>query len=200
MVAGLRGSSSGMPASTLPTRSAPTSAALVNMPPPTRAKRACKLAPMPKVSIVVVMMIILCASLASSIKWLSTKNQTEMSRSARPTTTSPITAPERNATRRPWSSEFFAAHAARFEAYVAVFIPKKPARPEKKPPVMKAKGTHSFCMRSPYARNAKNANIMMNTRPTTLYCCFKYAKAPILTCRAILRMMSVPSSSFFIPL
>ena len=34
IVAGLRGSSSGMPASTLPTRSAPTSAALVKMPPP----------------------------------------------------------------------------------------------------------------------------------------------------------------------
>ena len=34
MVAGLRGSSSGMPASTLPTRSAPTSAPLVKMPPP----------------------------------------------------------------------------------------------------------------------------------------------------------------------
>ncbi len=33
---GLRGSSSGIPASTLPTRSAPTSAALVKMPPPTR--------------------------------------------------------------------------------------------------------------------------------------------------------------------
>src|SRR4030042_1522572 len=40
MTAGLRGSSSGMPASTLPTRSAPTSAALVKMPPPTRLKRA----------------------------------------------------------------------------------------------------------------------------------------------------------------
>src|ERR671933_762300 len=40
IVAGLRGSSSGMPASTLPTRSAPTSAALVKMPPPTRRKRA----------------------------------------------------------------------------------------------------------------------------------------------------------------
>jgi hypothetical protein len=38
IVAGLRGSSSGMPASTLPTRSAPTSAALVKMPPPNRAK------------------------------------------------------------------------------------------------------------------------------------------------------------------
>ena len=40
MVAALRGSSSGMPASTLPTRSAPTSAALVKMPPPTRMNRA----------------------------------------------------------------------------------------------------------------------------------------------------------------
>ena len=38
MTAGLRGSSSGMPASTLPTRSAPTSAPLVKMPPPKRAK------------------------------------------------------------------------------------------------------------------------------------------------------------------
>src|ERR1700722_140639 len=37
MTAGLRGSSSGMPASTLPTRSAPTSAPLVKMPPPKRA-------------------------------------------------------------------------------------------------------------------------------------------------------------------
>jgi hypothetical protein len=38
MTAGLRGSSSGMPASTLPTRSAPTSAPFVKIPPPSRAK------------------------------------------------------------------------------------------------------------------------------------------------------------------
>ena len=38
IVAGLRGSSSGIPASTFPTRSAPTSAAFVKMPPPSRAK------------------------------------------------------------------------------------------------------------------------------------------------------------------
>ncbi len=38
ITAGLRGSSSGMPASSLPTRSAPTSAAFVKMPPPRRAK------------------------------------------------------------------------------------------------------------------------------------------------------------------
>ena len=48
ITAGLRGSSSGMPCSTLPTKSAPTSAALVKMPPPTRAKRAIELAPMAK--------------------------------------------------------------------------------------------------------------------------------------------------------
>ncbi len=40
MVAGFLGSSSGIPASTFPTRSAPTSAALVKIPPPTLAKRA----------------------------------------------------------------------------------------------------------------------------------------------------------------
>ena len=43
---GFLGSSSGIPASTLPTRSAPTSAAFVNIPPPTRANRAIELAPM----------------------------------------------------------------------------------------------------------------------------------------------------------
>ena len=47
IVAGLRGSSSGMPASTLPTRSAPTSAALVKMPPPTRRKSASSEPPNP---------------------------------------------------------------------------------------------------------------------------------------------------------
>ena len=47
IVAGLRGSSSGIPCSILPTRSAPTSAALVNMPPPTRRNRASSEPPNP---------------------------------------------------------------------------------------------------------------------------------------------------------
>ena len=50
MVAALRGSSSGMFCSTLPTRSAPTSAALVKMPPPTRMNIASSAAPKPKPS------------------------------------------------------------------------------------------------------------------------------------------------------
>ena len=50
ITAGLRGSSSGMPASTLPTRSAPTSADLVKIPPPTRLKSATEEPPMAKPS------------------------------------------------------------------------------------------------------------------------------------------------------
>ena len=47
IVAGLRGSSSGIPASTLPTMSPPTSAPLVKMPPPRRAKIEISEAPKP---------------------------------------------------------------------------------------------------------------------------------------------------------
>ena len=50
MTAGFRGSSSGIPASTLPTRSAPTSAAFVKMPPPTRANTEIRLPPNPRES------------------------------------------------------------------------------------------------------------------------------------------------------
>ena len=53
IVAALRGSSSGMFCSTLPTRSAPTSAALVKMPPPTRMNMASMAAPKPKPSRIV---------------------------------------------------------------------------------------------------------------------------------------------------
>ena len=45
IVAGLRGWSSGIPDSTLPTKSAPTSAAFVYIPPPTLAKSAIEEAP-----------------------------------------------------------------------------------------------------------------------------------------------------------
>ena len=47
---GFLGSSSGMPASIFPTKSAPTSALLVKMPPPTLENRATADAPTPKPS------------------------------------------------------------------------------------------------------------------------------------------------------
>ena len=48
ITAGLRGSSSGIPASNLPTKSAPTSALLVKIPPPTRENSATTEAPIAK--------------------------------------------------------------------------------------------------------------------------------------------------------
>ena len=47
ITAGFLGSSSGIPASTLPTKSAPTSAPFVKMPPPNLAKIEIKDAPKP---------------------------------------------------------------------------------------------------------------------------------------------------------
>ena len=64
MTAGLRGSSSGMPASTLPTRSAPTSAPFVKMPPPSRAKTEISEPPKPRP---------MSASTASFCVWSKTK-------------------------------------------------------------------------------------------------------------------------------
>ncbi len=86
MVAGLRGSSSGMPASTLPTRSAPTSAALVKMPPPTRRNRARSEPPKPKPM-----------RMAELVFWKIMMITVAPSR-PRPTVNMPATPPVRNAT------------------------------------------------------------------------------------------------------
>ena len=116
IVAGLRGSSSGMSCSTLPTMSAPTSAAFVYIPPPTLAKRAWVEAPMPKVSMVVVITTSFWEVSGLSMKAFRSNHQIEMSRRPRPTTVSPITAPERNASLRPEFNERLTALAVLAEA------------------------------------------------------------------------------------
>ncbi len=83
MVAALRGSSSGMSCSTLPTRSAPTSAALVKMPPPTRMNIASSAAPKPKPS-----------STVGALSWKSSTTTLAPSR-PRPTVSMPTMAPVR---------------------------------------------------------------------------------------------------------
>jgi len=62
----------------------------------------------------------------------------------KPTTMSPITAPERKATCRALFKLVVAPWAVRAEALVAVFIPKKPQRALKKPAVKNATGTNGF--------------------------------------------------------
>ena len=55
-------------------------------------------------------------------------------------------------------------------AYVAVFIPKNPDNPEKRPPVRNATGTHGFCTPKPYAMTENRITNPRNTQPTILYC------------------------------
>ena len=122
---------------------------------------------MPKVSMVVVMMESLL--IPSGIKWFRITNHSEMSSKARPTTTRPMTAPERKAICSPLFSECLAPAVVRLEAKVAVRMPRKPASPEKKPPVMKANGTQGFCVCSTKAMKENRINIRRKTKATTRY-------------------------------
>ena len=81
---------------------------------------------------------------SAGIKLSRMRYHTEISSKPRPTTTKPITAPLRKAIRNPLFIEARAALAVRADAYVAVFMPRKPDKPLNKPPVRNAKGTHSF--------------------------------------------------------
>ena len=72
-----------------------------------------------------------------------------MSSRPSPTTVIPITVPEENATRSPAFSDSLAPCAVRELARVAIDMPMNPASAEKKPPVMKAKGTNGDSNRKP---------------------------------------------------
>ena len=98
---------------------------------------------------VVVMVTSTCDGLGSLTKAFSTTYQMDMSRRPRPTTVRPITAPERKASFNPEFRLLVTALAVLAEAYVAVFMPTKPARPEKKPPVRNANGTQGFWIWNP---------------------------------------------------
>ena len=127
MVAGLRGSSSGMPASTLPTRSAPTSAAFVKMPPPTRRNRASSEPPNPKPT-----------RIAELVFWKIMMITVAPSR-PRPTVNMPQTPPVRNATCSAGGIEpVLAAAAVRTLPRTARLMPMKPVRPDMKQPATNA--------------------------------------------------------------
>ena len=127
MVAALRGSSSGMPASTLPTRSAPTSAALVKMPPPTRMNRASSEAPKAKPM-----------RTAVAEFWKISTMAVAPTRPS-PTQSMPVTAPVRKATRSApaMPPPLDAAAAVRTLPRTAMLMPMKPVRPEKAAPKRK---------------------------------------------------------------
>ena len=127
MVAGLRGSSSGIPASTLPTRSAPTSAALVKMPPPTRRNSASSEPPKPNP-----------IRIAEAVFWKIMMMIVAPNR-PRPTVNMPATPPVRNATLSASGSEpLRAAAAVRTLPRTARLMPMNPVRPDITQPAMNA--------------------------------------------------------------
>ena len=124
MVAGLRGSSSGMLASTFPTRSAPMSAALVNIPPPIRMNRAIRLAPIPTPAMVM-----------GSGK---TRYSPVMASSAIAGMVSPTVAPPRNAMAKVFPRPSPLRLAARTAALTVIFRDISPATAESVAPTAKA--------------------------------------------------------------
>ena len=128
ITAGLRGSSSGMPASTLPTRSAPTSAPLVKMPPPARRNRASSEPPKPKPT-----------RIAELVFWNTRMISVAPSR-PRPAVARPTEPPVRMATvRAPPKSLRVAAAVVRMLPRVASHMPRKPMAPDARPPAMNAR-------------------------------------------------------------
>ena len=123
-----------------------------------------ELAPMPKVSMALVM------SAASSLNTKrSSMNHTLISSRPRPTTVKPMTLPAEKATRRPRFSPSRQALAVRQLALVAIRMPTKPDRPEKNPPVRNAKGTNHVSR--PQAAMTHSTTIMQAKKmPTTVYC------------------------------
>ena len=135
MVAALRGSSSGMPASTLPTMSPPTSAPLVKMPPPRRAKIEIRLAPKPRATSESTT----SRPVASPGRGPGSGRRSSPPRPirAKPATSMPVMAPEVKARFMPFARLSLAAWAVRTLARTEISMPAKPAAPDSTAPMRK---------------------------------------------------------------
>ena len=194
IVAGLRGSSSGMPASTFPTRSAPTSAALVKMPPPTRRNNASSEPPKPNP-----------IRIEDAVFWKTITMSVAPSR-PRPAVNNPTVPPARNATWR--ASSIFpllAAAAVRTFALVASHMPRNPMKPEQSAPKRNArvrKMPDWTCSRPSPVDSFRISVEVRNTTTasgTTMIAIVRnwrlmYAIAPSCTAAAISPICSVPGS------
>ena len=189
ITAGLRGSSSGIPASTLPTRSAPTSAPLVKIPPPRRAKM--EISEPPKPSPTSGWMRWARSPLFAALEYRNQKKPATPSR-PRPTTNIPVIAPPRNATSSACCRPVRAASAVRTLARTEMFIPMMPERPESTAPMRKPHAVvQPSCGTNPIAKNR-----IAPTSAMVLYWRQRYATAPCCTAAHISRMRSLPVGCF----
>ena len=103
-----------------------------------------------------------------------------------------MTAPARKATVSPLFNDSFAAAVVRAEALVAVFMPKNPHKPERRPATATPPTVQKAC-RPPAAINAKRTRRATNTPVTIRFCRPRYAPAPSRTALAILIISGSPS-------
>ena len=158
ITAGFLGSSSGMPASTFPTKSAPTSAALVYIPPPRREKTEIREPPNP--------------TPISALMSLKISQKTDTTNNPNPTTRNPVTDPPTKAILKALLRPFLADSATLMFDFTAVSIPKYPANPEAAAPIKNPRAVF---------HPKKIARIITSIKAiklTTLDCLFKYAFEP----------------------
>ena len=146
---------------------------------------------MPKVSMLAVICVRRSATGSDANAVLRMKYQIVRSRRPRPTTVKPMTVPASKATRRPLFRLCDAALAVRQLAIVAVRIPMKPARPEKKPPVRNANGVNHESMPA-QAMQTMAAKITAKKTRTPRYWRLRYALAPLLMSLEIFAISGVP--------
>ena len=181
ITAGFRGSSSGIPNSTFPVKSAAISAVLVKIPPPAFANNANKLAPKLKANSIFGLLV---------IKYNAAAPAKEV-----PTTAIPITAPPLKPAIKDLDKLSFAKTAVFTFAIVAMLIPIIPANPEKVEPSINAITIPMlFKIFSVFhIGSGKNSKIITAKIPITiasiLYSFFKNVKEPSL--------ISFPTFSIF---
>src|SRR5215204_5656306 len=172
IVAGFLGSSSGMPASTFPTRSAPKSAAFVKMPPPALMNNEMRLAPIPTPAII----------RGSGY----TKKSTVIPINAIAGTDRPTVAPPLNAEANAGPRPFPVACAALGAALTVILSEMRPAIPDSAAPTANA---------TPFEKLEAKPIITASTIATgitILNSLLRNAIAPALTADEMFIMLSVP--------
>ena len=198
IVAGFLGSSSGIPASTFPTKSAPTSAAFVYIPPPTLANKAIDSAPREnpaKVSrTIVISSTEVHDPLMKKLKNIM-KNAVNPS-TAKPATPNPITVPPANEIFNASGRLVFAAWVVLTFVFVAIFIPIFPASAEKKAPKINAT-TINICEVGTTNEIPARTKLTTTTKiDNNLYSAFKNANAPSYIWSEISFILPSPASCF----
>ena len=198
IVAGFLGSSSGIPASTFPTKSAPTSAAFVYIPPPTLANNAIDSAPRENPARVSRTIVISSTDVHAPLIKNLKKNMKNAVRpsTAKPATPNPITVPPANDIFNASGKLVLAAWVVLTFVFVAIFIPIFPASAEKKAPNTNAT-TINICVVGTTNDIPASTKLTAITKiDNNLYSAFKNANAPTYMWSEISFIFPSPASCF----